>query len=90
MASTRTVIDQVGRRVTIPRQPQKIISLVPSQTELLFDLGLEDRLAGVTKFCLYPKEKVKSIPRIGGTKNFRFEAIRKLNPDLIIGNKEEN
>jgi ABC-type Fe3+-hydroxamate transport system substrate-binding protein len=82
--------DQMGHQVEIAAPPQRIISLVPSQTELLFDLGLEDRLVGLTKFCLHPKEKVKSKTVIGGTKNFHFEVIRQLQPDLIIGNKEEN
>ena len=70
--------------------PQRILSLVPSQTELLFDLGLEDKVVGITKFCCHPADKVKNIAKIGGTKNFDFEKIKALNPDLIIGNKEEN
>lgn len=80
----------MGYRVTLPQLPQRIVSLVPSQTELLFDLGLEDRLIGVTKFCIHPKEKVKQKAIIGGTKNFHFDKIDALQPDLIIGNKEEN
>lgn len=84
------VTDQTGRKVDIPQQPQRIISLVPSQTELLFDLGLETKIVGITKFCIHPKDKVKNISKIGGTKNFHFEKIQALNPDLIIGNKEEN
>lgn len=84
------VTDQMGHQVEIARPPQRIISLVPSQTELLFDLGLEERIVGVTKFCIHPREKVKAKTSIGGTKNFRFEVIRQLQPDLIIGNKEEN
>jgi ABC-type Fe3+-hydroxamate transport system substrate-binding protein len=70
--------------------PQRIISLVPSQTELLFDLGLADKIVGITKFCIHPAAFCKSIPKIGGTKNFNFELIEQLKPDLIIGNKEEN
>ncbi|MBF8964032.1 ABC transporter substrate-binding protein [Pontibacter sp. FD36] len=76
--------------VTLPHLPQRIISLVPSQTELLFDLGLEDRIVGLTKFCIHPKDKVKQKTIIGGTKNFKLEVIDELQPDLIIGNKEEN
>jgi ABC-type Fe3+-hydroxamate transport system substrate-binding protein len=83
-------IDQMGREVILPNVPQRIISLVPSQTELLFDLGLENKVIGITKFCIHPKEKIKAISKIGGTKNFDFEAIEALKPDLIIGNKEEN
>lgn len=69
---------------------QKIISLVPSLTELVIDLGLEDRLAGRTRFCVNPKEKVEQIPIVGGTKNPRLDKIREINPDFIIANKEEN
>lgn len=78
----------MGREVRIASPPRRIVSLVPSQTEFLLDIGAP--LVGRTKFCIHPKEKVDSIPVIGGTKNFRFEKISELNPDLIIGNKEEN
>lgn len=74
----------------LPYVPQRIISLVPSQTELLFELGLGDRIVGVTKFCIHPKEHTKQKAKIGGTKNFHFDKIDELQPDLIIGNKEEN
>jgi ABC-type Fe3+-hydroxamate transport system substrate-binding protein len=70
--------------------PQRIISLVPSQTELLFDLGLYEEVVGITKFCIHPKEICKQKTKIGGTKKFNFEKIDALKPDLIIGNKEEN
>lgn len=83
-------IDQLGREIQIPVHPRKIISLVPSQTELLFDLGLNEEIMAVSKFCIHPKEKVKSKIRIGGTKNLNIEKIKSLRPDLIIGNKEEN
>lgn len=69
---------------------QNIISLVPSLTELVIDLGLEDRLVGRTRFCVHPKEKVANIPIVGGTKNPRLDKIREINPDYIIANKEEN
>ena len=76
----------MDRRVAVPFPPQRIVSLVPSQTELLFDLGLEDRIVGVTKFCIHPSDKVKQKTIIGGTKNFKLEVIDELQPDLIIGN----
>jgi ABC-type Fe3+-hydroxamate transport system substrate-binding protein len=79
----------MGCQVEIKTVPQRIVSLVPSQTELLFDLGLGDQLVGVTKFCIHPLAS-KTKHKIGGTKNFDFDAIEKLRPDLIIGNKEEN
>ena len=87
---TLMVIDQMGRAVAVPTSPQRIISLVPSQTELLFDLGLADMVVGVTKFCVHPTAALATKQSIGGTKQFRFEVIEALQPDLIIGNKEEN
>lgn len=84
------VTDQMGYELIVPDFPQRIISLVPSQTELLFDLGLADRIVGVTKFCVHPAAKVRGKIIIGGTKNFQFAEIDALQPDLIIGNKEEN
>jgi len=69
----------------------KVISLVPSITEALFDLGLtEKEIIGRTKFCIHPAEKVKNVEIIGGTKNLNIEKIRSLHPDLILANKEEN
>ena len=68
----------------------RIISLVPSLTELLIDLGLRDDLVGRTKFCIHPKKLVASIPKIGGTKTVNIEKVKSLQPELIIANKEEN
>jgi ABC-type Fe3+-hydroxamate transport system substrate-binding protein len=82
--------DQLHRKILLPYPPQRIISLVPSQTELLFDLGLENEIVGITKFCIHPADKTKLKLKIGGTKKLRIEQIRQLKPDLIIGNKEEN
>ena len=84
------VLDQMHRTVEIPDNIQRIVSLVPSQTELLVHLGLGDKLVGATKFCIHPKGFKESITVVGGTKNFNFNKIKSLNPDLIIGNKEEN
>jgi ABC-type Fe3+-hydroxamate transport system substrate-binding protein len=70
--------------------PNRIVSLVPSQTELLFDLDLDSRVAGITRFCVHPPEWLRDKPRIGGTKALDPDKIRSLNPDLIIANKEEN
>ncbi len=69
---------------------QKIVSLVPSLTELLIDLGLSDKLVGRTRFCIHPANKVVQIPIIGGTKNPNIEKIISLEPDYILANKEEN
>ncbi|WP_339867744.1 helical backbone metal receptor [uncultured Algoriphagus sp.] len=83
-------LDQLKRRIALPSTPQRIISLVPSQTELLVDLGLEERIVGVTKFCVHPLELKNRKTIIGGTKDYRMDVIDSLYPDLIIGNKEEN
>jgi ABC-type Fe3+-hydroxamate transport system substrate-binding protein len=85
-----TVTDQMGRRVVVPFPPQRIVSLVPSQTELLFDLDLGEQVVGVTKFCIHPAEARKTAAVVGGTKNFDFDKINSLQPDLILGNREEN
>lgn len=68
----------------------RIVSLVPSLTELLFQLGLVDQIVGRTKFCIHPSDSVSLIPKIGGTKNVNIQKVIDLNPDLIIANKEEN
>lgn len=68
----------------------RIISTVPSQTELLSYLQLDDRIIGLTKFCIHPDYLFKKTPRIGGTKNLNIKKIINLNPDLVIANKEEN
>jgi len=86
----RVVTDMTGRMVTIPDVPQRIISVVPSQTELLYDLGLDNEVVGITKFCVHPNSWFRNKTRVGGTKNLRMEAIDTLCPDLIIANKEEN
>jgi ABC-type Fe3+-hydroxamate transport system substrate-binding protein len=83
-------IDQMGNRIEIPENPERIISTVPSQTELLYYLGMEDRIIGVTDFCVHPKEKVLHVKKIGGTKNLNIKLIKDLKPDLIITGKEEN
>ncbi len=86
----RTFEDQLGRVISVAYPPNRIVSLVPSQTELLFDLGLGDKIVGITKFCIHPADKFKSTTKIGGTKKLNLQKIRELKPDLIIGNKEEN
>lgn len=88
--NSATFTDQMGNQVSVSFPPQRIVSLVPSQTELLFDLDLDDRVIGITKFCTHPEHRRKTRTIIGGTKNFDFDRIRSLQPDLIIGNKEEN
>ncbi len=82
--------DQTGRTVSLESPPQRIVSLVPSQTELLFDLGLNEQVAGITKFCVHPPEWFYTKTRVGGTKKLHLDIIHQLQPDLIIANKEEN
>jgi len=89
MEST-TVMDALGRPVRVTAPPQRVVSLVPSQTELLADLGLDAEVVGVTKFCVHPAHwrGVKAV--VGGTKSVDTEAIAALSPDLVLVNKEEN
>jgi ABC-type Fe3+-hydroxamate transport system substrate-binding protein len=82
--------DQLGTTHKFETTPKRIISLVPSQTELLYDLGLEESIVGITKFCVHPYHFKSTKKIIGGTKKVHFEKIRLLNPDIIIANKEEN
>lgn len=82
--------DQIGILHTFKKTPQRIVSLVPSQTELLFDLGLESKIVGITKFCVHPYHLKSTRKIVGGTKKVHFEKIRALQPDIIICNKEEN
>ena len=82
--------DQMNRTIRLGGTPRRIVSLVPSQTEFLHYLGLEDEVVGITKFCIHPKTWFESKARIGGTKSVDLEKVLVLNPDLIIGNKEEN
>ncbi len=83
--------DQINRQVSLPSwPPRRIISLVPSQTELLFSLGLEEAVVGITKFCVHPPAWFTAKQRVGGTKTLNIQKIRALKPDLILGNKEEN
>lgn len=86
----RTFTDQMGRLVQLDELPQRIVSLVPSQTELLYALGLSDRVVGITKFCIHPDEWFRSKTRVGGPKKLKIDTIKALQPDLIIANKEEN
>lgn len=83
-------IDMIGHEVVLEQNPQRIISLVPSQTELLYDLGLGERVVGITKFCIHPESWFRSKTRIGGTKTVHIDKVAALQPDLIIANKEEN
>lgn len=82
--------DQLLRTIAISATPQRIVSTVPSQTELLHYLGLEKEVIGITKFCIHPSAWFRSKERIGGTKQLNIAKIKDLKPDLILANKEEN
>lgn len=90
MPSHQLHTDQTGRQVDVQIPAKRIVSLVPSQTELLHDLGLEDEVVGITKFCVHPEHWFKTKARIGGTKSLHTKRILELKPDLVIANKEEN
>ena len=90
MAEPNVFIDQMDREVVLKAPLKRIISLVPSQTELLYYLGLDEEVIAQTLFCIHPENQHKNKPRIGGTKIINLDKIRALKPDLIIGNKEEN
>ncbi|MGB0430453.1 MAG: helical backbone metal receptor [Bacteroidia bacterium] len=84
------IVDQTGYTIQLENSPKRIISTVPSQTELLFYIGKADQVVGVTRFCVHPKNEVKAKVNIGGTKQLKLQKIAELKPDLIIANKEEN
>ncbi len=85
-----SLTDQTGTVINLYQLPNRIISLVPSQTELLFHLGLNEEVIGITKFCVHPHEWFTTKTRIGGTKTINITKVKSLQPDLIIANKEEN
>ena len=81
-----------ARRTVHAHAPRdaRIVSLVPSITELLFDLGAGDRVVGRTPFCIHPREGVAGVPRVGGTKTPRLDRIRALEPTHVVVNVDEN
>ena len=85
-----TFYDQLNRKIELEEIPQRIVSLVPSQTELLVDLGLREQIVGVTKFCVHPKDLRQEKKVVGGTKQVHLDKISALKPDIILCNKEEN
>ena len=86
----RRVRDALGNELQLDAPPQRIVSLVPSQTELLFDLGIGEQVVGITKFCVHPEEARAGRRRVGGTKTPDLARIRALKPDFVLANREEN
>jgi ABC-type Fe3+-hydroxamate transport system substrate-binding protein len=83
-------VDASGVAVELPRPPRRIVSLIPSTTEILCALGLGDALVGVTVYCVEPHDVVRGKTRIGGEKDPDLARIRALEPDLVVANVEEN
>ncbi len=85
-----SIVDARHRTHLFELPPERVISLVPSLTETLFDIGAGSALVGITDYCIFPRGKVDALPRVGGTKTPRIEQIRELAPDLVYVNREEN
>ena len=85
-----TIKDDLGDRFEFDAPPSRIVSLVPSITETLFELGGGDRVVGVTDYCIHPRDGVGDIPKLGGTKQVILDRVAGLEPDLAVANKEEN
>ena len=86
----RKLVDAVGKRHDVAGAQARIVSLVPSITELLFDLGLAPQIVGRTGFCVHPKDRVKRVPKVGGTKSIEVARIRRLAPTHLVVNIDEN
>jgi ABC-type Fe3+-hydroxamate transport system substrate-binding protein len=84
------VFDDRKREVLFVRPPQRIVSLVPSDTLNVFALGAGARLVGRTRYCVEPEGAVESLPVVGGTKDVDVDAVAALRPDLVLANQEEN
>jgi ABC-type Fe3+-hydroxamate transport system substrate-binding protein len=84
------ITDDRNRELYLARRPARVVSLVPSETVSLFDLGVGDRLVGRTRYCVEPAGRVDEVPEIGGTKDPDVDAIAELAPDLVLANQEEN
>lgn len=83
--------DHLGRTVALPQHPpQRIISLCPSQTELLFHLGAGPQVVGATQWCVHPQPAIEAVTKLGGTKKVNYKKLDALQPDLILCEKEEN
>ncbi len=85
-----SIVDALGHTHTFENSPQRIVSLVPSTTETLYQLDVWDRVVGVTRYCVHPRSATSEKIVVGGTKQCNYDTIRSLNPDLILCNQEEN
>lgn len=89
-ADPDTFIDAIGNRHYPAENDCRIVSLVPSLTELLFDLGLGEYMVGRTGFCIHPRDQVKGVPKVGGTKDVKVNELLKLKPTHLLVNIDEN
>ena len=90
MPGNRQVMDSLGRCLTIPARPHRLVSLVPSITEVLFHFGYGQDVVGITDYCTEPASEVDHKTRIGGTKNPDIDALLQLRPQLVFAVQEEN
>jgi len=88
--ATRSLVDATGTAIALAAAPRRIVSLIPSVTEILFTLGVGDSVAGCTIFCTEPAEGVAAKMRVGGEKDPKLDVIRDLGADLVVANVEEN
>jgi len=84
------VLNSAGCAIEFASVPERVVSLVPSLTESMFDLGMGQWLVGITDYCVHPAPNVKHLPRVGGTKTALLERILQLNPDFVLASQEEN
>ncbi len=89
-SGSRVLRDDLGREVALDPAPRRVLSLVPSVTECLFDLGAGERVVGRTDYCVSPAAAVTKLPSVGGPKTIDPEAVIALRPDLVLANAEEN
>jgi ABC-type Fe3+-hydroxamate transport system substrate-binding protein len=85
-----TITDDVGQSLVFEKAPERIVSLTPTITETLIEMGAGNRVVGITNYCTHPARAVDNIPRVGGTKSIVLERVDALRPDIVIANKEEN
>ncbi|WP_083953524.1 helical backbone metal receptor [Thauera butanivorans] len=90
MSNRRTNVDALGHAHAPAGPGARIVSLVPSLTELIFDLGLGERLVGRTGFCIHPRDALRAVPKVGGTKDVKVDVLKALAPTHLIVNIDEN
>jgi cobalamin transport system substrate-binding protein len=87
--SAKTMVDQLGRHIVVPESPQRVVALAPNLTEIIYTIGQQHRLVGVSRFSDFPKG-AKTIPKVGSYVHLDLEKIVSLQPDLCIAIKDGN